>query len=159
MRLLKLAVISIILLFALWTLLSLLIPSQVRISKATNISARPAAVWALVNDSAQWHRWHPWFGDSSTVLEKVRFNWQERSDSFAHVVLQHPGVRDLDNNFRIYRLSGNDSLTVQWYIDFKLKWYPWEKFSSLFFESSYGQMMEQGLKGMKGEAEGISNTE
>ncbi|GAB4091260.1 SRPBCC family protein [Flaviaesturariibacter terrae] len=153
MRIIKLGLISAFFLFLLWTLLSLLIPSTVRISKATNIAAPPERIWSLVNDSAQWRRWHPWFGDSSTVLRQVRFQWEERSDSLTRVTLRHPGVRDLHNNFRLYRFERSDSLTLQWYIDFKLRWYPWEKFSSLFFESSYGNMMQEGLVQLKSEAE------
>ncbi|RYY90244.1 MAG: hypothetical protein EOO15_03290 [Chitinophagaceae bacterium] len=118
MRILKLGLLSVFFLFLVWTLLSLLIPSSVRISKAT----------------------------------EVRFHWEERSDSLARVTLTHPGVRDLHNSFQLHRFEGADSLTLQWYIDFKLKWYPWEKFSSLFFENSYGNMMQTGLERMKVEA-------
>ena len=151
-RIIKLGLISVFFLFLLWTLLSLLIPSHVRISKATNLAAEPAQVWALVRDSSQWRRWHPWFGDSSTALAKaVRFHWEERSDSLARVTLQHPGMRDLHNGFRLYQYPGSDSLTLQWYIDFHLRWYPWEKFSSLFFESSYGNTMQAGLERLKNE--------
>ncbi|TCZ70145.1 SRPBCC family protein [Flaviaesturariibacter aridisoli] len=152
MRILKLGLISAFLLFLLWTLLSLLIPSNVRISKATNLAAAPADVWTLVRDSSQWRRWHPWFSDSSTEMAKaVRFRWEERSDSLARVTLTHPGVRDLHNGFRLYQYPNSDSLTLQWYIDFHLRWYPWEKFSSLFFESSYGSTMQAGLERLKRE--------
>jgi hypothetical protein len=34
-------------------------------------------------------------------------------------------------------------------MDFHLKWYPWKKFSSLFFENRYGVLMEQGLSHIK----------
>jgi hypothetical protein len=34
-------------------------------------------------------------------------------------------------------------------MDFKLKWYPWEKFKSLFYENFYGVQMEQGLSNLK----------
>ncbi|MEJ0105618.1 MAG: hypothetical protein WDO19_24995 [Bacteroidota bacterium] len=43
----------------------------------------------------------------------------------------------------------SDSLTVQWYLDFKLKWYPWDKFFSLAYDKMYGTQMEQGLKNLK----------
>lgn len=152
MRILKLGLLSAFFLFLVWTLLSLMIPSTVRISKATNIASSPARVWALVADSSQWRRWHPWFGDSSTAMARaVRFDWQERSDTLARVTLSHPGVRDLHNSFRLYQFAGTDSLTLQWYIDFHLHWYPWEKFSSLFFENSYGNTMQEGLENIKGE--------
>jgi hypothetical protein len=34
-------------------------------------------------------------------------------------------------------------------MDFRLSWYPWEKFSSLFYEKTYGTMMETGLLNFK----------
>jgi len=34
-------------------------------------------------------------------------------------------------------------------MDFHLKWYPWEKFSSMLLENRYGPMMEQGLAKLK----------
>jgi hypothetical protein len=34
-------------------------------------------------------------------------------------------------------------------MDFKLRWYPWEKFSSLLLEKRYGPVMEQGLAKLK----------
>ncbi|RYY40928.1 MAG: hypothetical protein EOO08_04050 [Chitinophagaceae bacterium] len=154
MRIIKLGILSVFFLFLVWTLLSLMIPSDVRISKATNIAAQPATIWRLVNDSAQWRSWHPWFGDSSPVAKSVRFHWETRNDSISEVTLSHPGVRDLHNGFRLHRFEGADSLTLQWYIDFKLRWYPWEKFSSLFFENSYGNMMQTGLEKLKSEAHG-----
>ncbi|MEI9910747.1 MAG: hypothetical protein WDO71_14365 [Bacteroidota bacterium] len=43
----------------------------------------------------------------------------------------------------------NDSVTVQWYMDFHLRWYPWEKFGSLVLEKSHGARMEQGLTNLK----------
>jgi hypothetical protein len=153
LRLIKLALISVLFLFLLWTAISLLIPSRVRISRAANMAVPARRVQALVNDSSQWRRWHPWFADSNRAAKAVRFEYQERSDSQTIVLLHHPGVRDLQQAFRIYHLGGSDSITVQWYSDFHLRWYPWEKFSSLFFEQSYGAMMEAGIHNLKAEAE------
>lgn len=45
--------------------------------------------------------------------------------------------------------NNSDSLTLQWHLDFKLKWYPWEKFFSLAYDKMYGTQMEQGLRNLK----------
>lgn len=34
-------------------------------------------------------------------------------------------------------------------MDFHLSWYPWQKFGSLLYESTYGAMMEKGLTNIK----------
>ena len=41
------------------------------------------------------------------------------------------------------------SVTIQWYIDFHLRWYPWEKFSSFMFERVYHPQLQQGLDNLK----------
>ena len=53
------------------------------------------------------------------------------------------------NGWKFISHAGSDSATLQWYIDFNLRWYPWEKFASLLFEKSYGAQMEQGLSNLK----------
>lgn len=57
------------------------------------------------------------------------------------------------NGWKIYGKAGADSLTLQWYMDFHLKWYPWQKFGSLFYENTYGVMMQQGLDNIKSRVE------
>ena len=58
------------------------------------------------------------------------------------------------NGWKIYEYQGVDSLTLQWYMDFHLQWYPWKKFGSLFYENTYGVMMQEGLTNIKGVVEG-----
>ncbi len=44
---------------------------------------------------------------------------------------------------------GSNSVTVQWYLDFHLRWYPWEKFTSFMFEKIYNPQLQQGLDNLK----------
>ena len=62
---------------------------------------------------------------------------------------QQSNKKPVINGFQTYTYAGSDSLTLQWYMDIRLGWFPWQKFSSLFFESTYGTMMEQGLGNLK----------
>jgi hypothetical protein len=43
----------------------------------------------------------------------------------------------------------SNSVTIQWYMDFHLHWYPWEKFSSFMFERVYHPQLQQGLDNLK----------
>jgi hypothetical protein len=43
----------------------------------------------------------------------------------------------------------SNSVTIQWYMDFHLRWYPWEKFSSFMFEKVYHPQLQQGLDNLK----------
>jgi hypothetical protein len=73
----------------------------------------------------------------------------EQTDSTLVYQLQQSGRKRVINGWELYGGPASDSLTLQWYMDFQLGWYPWEKFSSLFYEKTYGAMMERGLLNLK----------
>lgn len=165
MRLFKLLIISITILFLFITGISLLIPFHVRISRATNVLATPTEVWQQVDDMRTWQNWNPFF--SSVSPGKVNFadtsggkpvvmqisgttiQWKEMKPNEHIAIMQKPGNRNILNGWKCISHAGTDSTTVQWYMDFHLRWYPWEKFASLLFEQSYGIKMEQGLGNIK----------
>lgn len=148
MRIIKLALISFVILFGIVTLMSLLIPARLRISKATNLSADRSQIFALLKAEPVWH---PAYLDtaSSKQMAVLKKSALTETDSTLTYTLQQPGRTPVTNGYQLYGADGNDSLTLQWYMDFNLRWYPWEKFSSLFYESTYGRMMEQGLTSLK----------
>ena len=150
-RIIKLAFISIIFLFVVVTAISLLIPSHIRISKAVNIHGERDAIFALISDTARWKQWHPAFipNYSTPKFPAVHILQKSVSDSEIVMHLQQIGKPEVINGWKIYKHEAVDSLTLQWYMDFHLKWYPWKKFGSLFFENTYGVMMEQGLENIK----------
>lgn len=151
MRLIKLALISIVFLFIVVTAISLFIPSHIRISKAINISAQKDSVFALIDDTSKWKRWHPAFiaGDSTRKFAAIHITHKIEGDSEIVMYLQQQGKPEVINGWKIYQNNPADSLTLQWYMDFHLKWYPWQKFGSMLYENTYGTMMEQGLTNIK----------
>ena len=148
MRVLKLGLISLLILFGLVTLISLLFPSHLRLSRATNLPNERQHIFALLrNDTV----WHPAYLDTAsmkafTALDKKIL---EQTDSTYVVQLQQQGHRPVISGWNLYGRPSADSLTLQWYMDFRFRWYPWEKFSSLFYEQTYGIMMEKGLANLK----------
>ena len=151
MRIIKLALISIVFLFIVVTAISLLIPSHIRISKAVNIQADKDSVFALITDTARWKEWHPAFipNDSTPKFPSVHIITKSQNDSEVVMRLQQSGKPEVINGWKIYHHDPVDSLTLQWYMDFHLKWYPWQKFGSLFYENTYGVLMEKGLENIK----------
>lgn len=151
MRVLKLAFISIVFLFLVVTAISLLIPSHVRISKATNIQGEKDSIFALISDTSKWKLWHPAFiiNDATPKFPAVHVVEKLKNDSEIIMHLQQSGKPEVINGWKIYQHGAGDSLTLQWYMDFHLKWYPWRKFASLFYENTYGVMMEKGLENIK----------
>lgn len=153
MRLLKLAFLSFVVFFGIITAMSLLIPSHIRISKAVNISSDLDSVFYLVINQAQWPRWHPAFQlqniDSLLHKNKITIIPVLKRDSLITVNWQQSGKKPVANSWQLHRFAKSDSVVLQWYMDFRLEWYPWQKFSSLFYEKTYGTMMEQGLQNIK----------
>lgn len=151
MRLIKLAIISFALIFLVVTFITMLIPSQVRISRAVDIEAPGSEVFPLIKDQSQWDQWHPVFADSAARREWLAADKQvvASTDSTYILKMQKTGRKAFVTGWQLYRYPNRQTTTVQWYMDIRLAWYPWEKFSSLFFERTYGAMMEQGLANLR----------
>lgn len=153
-RTLKLGLISLVIIFLLITAISLLIPSQVRISKAIDITAPDTSVLHIIKDTGTWKNWYPAFQSETALLNKdLAIKTITSTDSKVEMELSKAGKNALVNGWEVYTHGSSEDITLQWYMDFRLRWYPWEKFGSLFYESSYGAMMEQGLTNLKNLAE------
>jgi len=171
MRMIKLALISFIILFGMITAISMLIPSHIRISKAINIKTVADSVWNQLDDLRKWESWNPFFNNLSAKqvtyldtadgklnavkVETTTIRWKEKNPE-EHMAEMMSGNRlpvmsgwKCISNRQADSYAASDSVTVQWYMDFRLRWYPWEKFASLMLEKSYGSKMELGLTNLK----------
>jgi hypothetical protein len=153
MRLIKLFLLSLLFFFILLTAMSLLVPGHIRLSKAINIGQPADSIFHLIRNRDEWKQWHPAFSmagaDSLLAIHGVRIVPVRQTDTLIQVQWQQRGKNPVLNSWQLHRFPASDSITVQWYMDFRLQWYPWQKFSSLFYENTYGNMMEQGLKNIK----------
>jgi hypothetical protein len=160
MKYLKLAFISVIVFGVIVTFISFFFPSNVRISKAVDIQVQKDSLMAVLGDPSRWKEWYPGadtfrlvsqqglpvfrLNEKGAVLEVVG-----RSDSSIELSATGPGVKDMKSGWNIHSAPVPRTQTVQWYLDFRLRWYPWEKFSSITFEKRYGPYLEQGLEKLK----------
>ena len=161
MRLIKLAILSFVILFLIITVFSLFIPSNIRISKATNIEADHQFFDSYISSLAEWKRWHPALKEvpEIEVVVLAASNAINVRGTSLSVIERKPGEivtemitekgRPVISGLKLIDHPQADSSTLQWYMDFKLRWYPWEKFRSLFYENIYGIQMEQGLSNLK----------
>jgi Polyketide cyclase / dehydrase and lipid transport len=164
-RILRLFIISFVLLFLLVSAISLFVPSRVRISKAINVKASPAAAWQQIDDMGKWKQWNPFFANvpaelisgmdtsqgrlNAMTVNGTTIRWIQREPGERIAAMERVGRQPVQNGWKCMEIPGADSTTIQWYMDFNLKWYPWEKLGSLLFEKSYGPKMEQGLTNLK----------
>jgi hypothetical protein len=148
-RLIKLAFLSIVFLFLIITAISLLIPSHIRISKAINLGTNRGDALKMIRDTNDWQQWYPPFMPANgSIMSQIQISRQLDNDSELVYRLQQRNRMPVMNGWKVYH-SSPDSLTLQWYADFHLKWYPWQKFGSLLYENTYGVIMEQGLNNLK----------
>lgn len=163
MRLIKLAVISIVVLFLVITAISLLFPSKARVSRATDIHAPKEKVYALVNNISNWEKWLQG-GQKIQPLSKET----EGKGAIAEIegsrvlilrndadtiVTEWIGANGGKQTGVFVFMHQQNVTTVNWYFEQKLKWFPWEKFGSMFNDKILGKALEDNLEGLKKAAE------
>ena len=165
MRVIKLALLSFIFLFIVIWLISLLIPSHVRISRATDINSGKDRVMTMIKEVGEWRNWYPNLDSAQPIyangqLTGMRLEGRD-SGKAAEIRLEkvlanevtalftNNQLRPVLNTWQVTEHGQGNLVTVQWSMDFDLRWYPWEKFASLVLEKSNGQRMEAGLKRLK----------
>jgi hypothetical protein len=153
-RIVKLLLLSLCFLFIASLAVSILIPSHIRISKAININGNKDSVYKWIIDSNYWKYWNPAFiiDSDNKHLTYPSIISRSTTDSSILLKLQQNNRQAVLNGWLFYK-GFPGSFTVQWYMDFHLKWYPWQKLGSLFYENTYGLFMENGLNNLKKKAE------
>ncbi|WP_300598854.1 SRPBCC family protein [Niabella sp.] len=161
MKYIKLLIFSAVILLLTITGVTLLLPSHVRVSRAVNLYAGNDSVLNQVSDLAKWKNWYPGF-DTLELKDAVVENGRVIRASVKNIQLQvinttdslvtvqmKKGTQPVRNSWKLIRYAHSDSLTLQNYMEFDFKWYPWERFSGLLLDGSYGRIMEQGLRQLK----------
>src|SRR5688572_1418164 len=149
MRVLKLFVISVVVFSILVFLLSLLFPSQVRIARAASITAPSTMMLTKLSDMRTWQQWNEMVNNPSLTgvvvssgkfqSDQLQITMTEKS-SAKHVCLKN-GIA-IEGGFNLIP-SGGRTTIVQWYMDFPIRWYPWEKFASIMYDKQIGPVMER----------------
>lgn len=154
LRILKLGLISAVVFAVLITLFSLLFPSTVRISRALDIRIAPAELKARLADPAQWAAWYPGADSAELIRENGRIRGLRTREggellldrvTDSSIELRFAGAQRGRGGWHLYPGQTPGLTTLQWFNDFHLRWYPWEKFSGMLLEGRYGPLMETGL--------------
>src|SRR5207249_6987857 len=109
MRAIKLTFIFLLFLFLIMTAFSLLIPSHIRISRATNLPNQKEKIFALLqNDST----WYPAYEDSASAKNFSRFSKKiiAKTDSTYILQLQQQNKKTVVSGWQVYGTSTADSL-------------------------------------------------
>ena len=164
MRLIRFGLFVLVSFFIVLTALSLLFPSEIRVSRVVNVAASRAEVSAAVSDLRVWEEWNRML--SRSMLTNIRYSVPSggrgafmRSDQLridekeadtAGVVLNWDPTngKQFVGGFRFLSVN-RDSLTVQWWFDLHFRWYPWEKLGVFVYDRKLGPVMEESLERLK----------
>lgn len=155
MRLIRFALISVVILFALATAIGLLLPSRVIVSRAVDISAAPEKVRAFTHGIDRWKTWVAGMGDTSVHIYSAadahigynRVTMQLQNDTTFVTNWKGRSGTPQTSTMRIIPLGS--ITTVQWQFEQQIGWMPWERLGSMMNDKILGVMMEQNLASLK----------
>ncbi len=157
MNFIKLAFLSIAILFIIISSMGILLPSTVLVSRAVNVNATKDAVLRYVNSIKQWSNWMDGMQQESVKISsstyadlagtKVVINFI--SDSLIIATWTTKKGNSQISSMRIIGDSLQKITVVQWQFEQKLKWYPWERLGSMMNDKIIGSMMEKNLNNLK----------
>jgi hypothetical protein len=114
-----------------------------------------------ISNAANWKNWYPG-ADSSKffyqagnikglILDERKKQYivitgRSQDEVTAEFVLRN---KKIPTGWLVVSDPGANSVTIQWYMEFHLHWYPWEKFSSFMFERVYHPQLQKGLDNLK----------
>ncbi|XVJ64785.1 MAG: hypothetical protein HEQ40_00925 [Lacibacter sp.] len=181
MRLVKMFLFVITGLAIMLTMIGLVIPSSVKISRGIIVDADSVKVYQQLSDVKEWGQWMPWVTADEGALVQTSpvtnapgtfFKWNglNKNNSGTITLLslspnlittkyELKEMNDSEGGFRIRTLPNNLSqCEVQWFMEYKLKWYPWERFYGIFLDHIIGSSFDKGLQELKNYLEKNQNT-
>jgi len=173
MRFIKAFLAGIIGLFLIITLLSLLIPAKVKVTRTVLIdNSSRQKIYEQVVALKNWVNWHPSFAPGAAAISygKISSGTNGSCDITYNNKTAHLKITDTDTssiNFSLTTTGENEvintihfySITAQqtrvdWEAITQLHWYPWDKFYAIFIDKLTGGGYEAALDGLKRYTEG-----
>ena len=149
----SLLVFSIVILF-----LFALFPSSISVSRVVQINLAKEKIMKEISDLREWQKWNVLInlpvqtGDLKNVsvrtdsnlivMNNMRIQLLKSSQDSIITRWQNRN-RYFMGNFTFTQINGG--VIVQWTLQFHIRWYPWEKLASMFYEKELGPRMEQSL--------------
>ncbi|MFT3751232.1 MAG: hypothetical protein QM768_23170 [Agriterribacter sp.] len=146
-------------------IISLFLPSHVRVSRSILLSVSKDSVSSSLSQIQTWQNWNPLLQDKTVAYHfsgDAKVTWKTGDNKINTIALQQLSAdsiiavittdnkRVFQSGFNVVNNTDNTGLTkVDWWIMEDLKWYPWEKFYGLFSESLKETYIENSLKSLK----------
>lgn len=160
---LKLILYSTLILFSVLTIIGLLLPSVTRVSRTKDIEVPADSIRPLIFQIQQWEKWIPGadsVGISIEAYDEYKLVKSMKLGSFEITVQTRTDSSIVTNwssadnplqksTISIYPHADGKSATLNWLFEQPVKWYPWERLSTMMFEKIFGIPMELGLEKLK----------
>ncbi|KAF0241662.1 MAG: hypothetical protein Q8K64_12260 [Sediminibacterium sp.] len=157
MRVIKLGLISLLVLMMIATAIGFLFPSTVVVSRAVDIKSFKSPVFELVADL---NKWNLWVDGMNNATVKV---YNKKSAKLGNTMVSVIAITDStvvtswvneqspkqESTIRLITDSAQKVTVVQWQFIQQVRWYPWEKFSSMMNDKIIGTMIEKNLQNLK----------
>jgi len=164
MKLIRMFLISAVVLFLVLTFVFALFPPDIRVSRVIEIYAGTAKTDSIINELKTWERWNQFVSDSQVTgrhfsnpssgkgayLQTNQFRviiTGSYGDSLS-TAWSKTGARPFTGTFLLVPTQQGRS-AVQWYFDFHIRWYPWQKLGAMFYDKQLGPVMEKSLNNLK----------
>lgn len=159
MRFVKLAVISVVVIFIILSVMGALLPSEILVSRAVDIRGNRAGIRQQVFNLGNWQHWMTAASGEKTPQRFDSANGQlsigaasirvtDRSDSTLTTAWRTPA--EMKGSFRLIDHRTPDSLyTLQWQMEQDISWFFWEKFAAITRDEIWGGSMEKSLENLK----------
>lgn len=157
MRFIKLGLISVVVLFFIATCIGLVMPANVVVSRAVDITANKDSVFNLMKDIRQWKNWVTGMNNETVIIgsateadlagTKVKIVLTDNYTVHSNWTGKRGTVQE--SIMRVIQDSNSTSLVAQWQFTEHLKWYPWQRLGSMMNEAVMGTQLENNLASLK----------
>ncbi|HVX28148.1 MAG TPA: hypothetical protein VHB70_17500 [Parafilimonas sp.] len=156
MRFVKLAVISVVIIFSLFTCIGLFLPSSVTVTRTENINASLDTVRLYTNEIRNWKYWL--INDSLSPVKLLNEKQMQSGDYNISVIenepkqitvlWQHENGKERRCRIKLEEISFNNTLV---YLSFEqhLSWLPWERIGGMLHDEIIGPSMQTSLDKLK----------
>ncbi len=114
------------------------------------IRASPQEVQKKISDLPDWKSWNDMLisqpdGSNNLSIEVLKVV----KDTV--ITLWKNGKKSFTGTYVLTEMNGQTVL--EWTLKFHIKWYPWEKLASMFYDKQLGPVMENSLLKLRNEME------
>jgi hypothetical protein len=161
---LKLIIASLIIFSLVILFLFALFPTDISVSRIIEIRSSQEQVSKKISDLREWRTWNDMLVNELSVSgvksDRTDSNYISvgvlsvellKSDGDTLITRWRNGDKTFTGNYILSEMDGQ--VIIEWSLHFHLKWYPWEKLASMFYDKQLGAVMENSLQKLKKELE------